>query len=117
MVASCVSGDATSIEAVVQLTNPDFEMGGWHTTVIMLAMIAFCAAVNVWAFWAVPWFGLLSGILNVSMFVIVVVVLCVMSPKNSSEIFNTAASSSGWDNYFLSANIGCLSNIWLYVGE
>lgn len=117
MVASCVSGDSTMIEAVIQLTYPDFEMGGWHTTVIMLVIIAFCAIVNIWLFRAVPWFGLLSGILNVSLFAVTVIVLWVMSPRNSGEIFFTAASTSGWDNYFLSANIGSLSNIWLYVGK
>lgn len=117
MVASCVSGDATSIEAVVQLTHPDFDMGGWHTTLIMLAIVMFCGVVNIWAFRAVPWFELLSGILNVSLFAVVVVTLWVMSPRNSSDIFYTASSSSGWDNYFMSANIGSLSNIWLYVGE
>lgn len=117
MLASCFNGNATTIEAVVQLTYPDFEMGGWHTTVIMLGLTVFCAVVNIWLFRAVPWFGLLSGILNVSLFAITVIVLWVMSPRNSAEIFSAASTTSGWDNYFLSANIGSLSNIWLYVGE
>lgn len=116
MVASCVSSNATSIEAVVQLYHVDFDLGGWHTTVLMLAIIALCAAVNIWAFRAVPWFEFMSGILNVSLFVVTVVVLLVMSPRNSTNIFYEASSTSGWNNYFLSANIGALSNVWLYVG-
>lgn len=114
LLASCINGNTTLFEGMIQLSHPDFESGGWHTAVINLATIALCAGVNLFAFWLVPWFELLTGILNVCLFVIFIVVLWVMSPRNSPNIFFETNVSSGWDNYFVSANIGALSSIFLF---
>lgn len=114
LLASCLNGNTTLLEGMIQLAYPEFSSGGWHTTVINFATVGFCAVVNLYAFWLVPWFELLTGILNICLFVIFVVVLWVMSPRNSTEIFFQKNISTGWDNYFVSANIGALSSIFLF---
>lgn len=38
-----------------------------------------------------------------------------MAPRNSVDIFLQTNVSSGWDNYFVSANLGALSNIYLFI--
>lgn len=117
LLASCLNGNTILFEGMIQLSYPSFVSGGWHTTVINVATVALCAGINLFAFWMVPWFELLSGILNVCLFVIFMVVLWVMSPKNSPNIFFETSISSGWDNYFISANIGALSSIFLFCCE
>lgn len=114
LLASCINGNTTLFEGMIQLTYPGFESGGWHTTVINIATVGICAGVNLFAFWLVPWFELLTGILNVCLFVIFIVVLWVMSPRNSPNIFFETNIASGWDNYYVSANIGALSSIFLF---
>ncbi|KAG6360752.1 hypothetical protein INS49_011818 [Diaporthe citri] len=69
----------------------------------------------MYAFWLVPWFELLTGFLNVSMVIIIFVVLWAVAPRNSVDIFMQTNVSSGWDNYFVSANLGALSNIYLFI--
>lgn len=117
LLASCVNSNTTLLIGMIQLSYPDFSSGGWHTTVINFATIVVCTGVNLFAFWLVPWFELLTGILNVTLFVIFAVVLWVMSPRNTSDVFFQTNMSSGWDNYYISSNIGALSSIFLFVCE
>lgn len=51
------------------------------------------------------------------MVLIFLVVLWVMSPRNDPDIFMVSSIASGWDNYFVSANLGALSSIFLFIGE
>lgn len=115
LLASCLNGNTVILEGMIQLAHPDYAPGGWHTALIMIAMVLFCAVVNMYAFWLVPWFELLTGFLNISMVVIMFVVLWVMAPRNSVDVFLQTNVSSGWDNYFVSANLGALSNIYLFI--
>lgn len=117
MLASAMNGNTVLLEATIQLEHPDYVNGGWHTTLIVFANLAFCAFVNIYVFRIVPWFELLAGILNVCLFFVFLVVLWVMAPRNSPDIFLTSNMSSGWDNYFVSCNIGALSNIFLFISK
>jgi choline transport protein len=117
LLASCLNGNTLVLEGMIQLTHPDYQPGGWHTTLIIFATVAFCSGINLFAFRLVPWFELLSGILNVCMLFIFLVVLWVMSPRNSTDIFFQTNVSSGWDSYFVAANLGALSNIFLFCCE
>lgn len=56
LLTSCLNGNTVVLEGIVQLGNPSYSPGGWHTTLIMFATVAFCAGVNLFAFWLVPWF-------------------------------------------------------------
>lgn len=115
LLASCLNGNTVILEGVIQLAHPEYVTGGWHTALIMIAMLVFCAVINMYAFWLVPWFELLTGFLNVSMVIIIFVVLWAMAPRNSVGIFMQTNVSSGWDNYFVSANLGAISNIYLFI--
>lgn len=115
LLTSCLNGNTVVLEGMIQVAHPDYIPGGWHTTVIMFAQVAFCSGVNLFAFWLVPWFELLTGILNVCLVLIYLVVLWIMSPRNNPDIFLVSSIASGWDNYFVSANLGALSSIFLFV--
>lgn len=56
LLTSCLNGNTVVLEGIVQLGSPGYSPGGWHTTLIMFATVAFCAGVNLFAFWLVPWF-------------------------------------------------------------
>lgn len=115
LLASCLNGNTVILEGMIQLAHPEYVPGGWHTALLMIVMLVFCAVVNMYAFWLVPWFELLTGFLNVCMVVIIFVVLWAMAPRNNADIFMQTNVSSGWGNYFISANLGALSNIYLFI--
>lgn len=115
--ASCINYNTTIVEGLVQLRNPEYQLVGWHTTLIVLGTLAFLTLVNMYAFRLVPWFEVLSGILNICLFLIFVVVLFAMPPRNSGSIVLETKVSSGWDSYFQAVNIGALSNIFIFVDK
>lgn len=114
--ASSLNFGTAILEGVIELNYPDYEVVGWKTTLISLASLTALTLVNLYAFRIVPWFELLSGVINIILFVVFIVVFLVMAPKNGGDIIATSNMSSGWDNYFISTQVGALSNIWLFIG-
>lgn len=113
--ASVINGTIVNLEASVQINFTDYVAGGWHTTVIVMAMLAFCTILNCWFFELVPWIELSAGILNVVFFLIFFVALWVMSPRNPGSFILTRTTFSGWENEFVSWNVGMLTQIWLFI--
>ncbi|KAH7040332.1 amino acid/polyamine transporter I [Microdochium trichocladiopsis] len=112
---SVLNESAILFEASIQINFPDYESGGWRTTLIVLCLLLFLTVVNVWFFRIVPWFELLAGIANICFFFIVLVTLWIMSPRNDPEFILTT-NFSGWENSFVSWNIGMLTQVWLFIG-
>lgn len=115
--ASSLNFGTAILEGLIELNYPDYEVTGWKTTLINLASLTVLTLVNLYAFRIVPWFELLSGVINVLLFLVFIIVFLVMAPKNSGDIVVTPNMSSGWDNYFISTQVGALSNIWLFIGR
>lgn len=115
--ASSLNFGTSILEGLIQLNHPGYEVVGWRTTLISLASLMLLTLVNLYAFRIVPWFELLSGFLNVGIFLVFIVIFLVMAPKNGGEIITASNVSSGWDNYFVATQVGALSNIWLFVGK
>lgn len=114
---SILNSNVVLLEATIGMNFPSYTITGWKTFLILAANIIACAVVNLWLFWLVPWFEVLVGIVNVVFFVIFIVTLRVMSPRNSVDFLLERGVFSGWDNYFVSWNVGMLSQVWLFVGE
>jgi choline transport protein len=102
---------------MIQLQHPEYVNGGWHTAFIIIATLAFGVFINICVFELLPWFEVIAGILNLCLFFIFLVVLLVMLPHNNSSILLMPNMSSGWENYFVSRNIGSLSSIFLFIGK
>lgn len=115
--AGSLNQTTAMVEGLVLLRSPGYRLVGWHTTLITVGTLVVLSVVNMYAFRLVPWFEFLSGVLNVCLFVVYIVVLFVMSPRNTGAIFLEKNISSGWDSYFPVVNIGALSNIFLFVGK
>lgn len=107
---------AILIEAGIRINYPDYEGGGWRTTLIVLGLLLFLTVINVWFFRVVPWLELFAGIVNVGFFFIVLVTLWIMSPRNDPSFIMTTSTFSGWENKFVSWNVGILTQTWLFVG-
>lgn len=74
--------------------------------------------MNMYTFWLIPWIELFAGILHVIMFIIFVAVLLSLAPRHPSDfVFFNNQSASGWDNGYVSWNLGLLTPVWGFVGE
>ncbi|KAI1334037.1 amino acid/polyamine transporter I [Xylariaceae sp. FL0016] len=104
------------LESLISLNHDTYSAGGWHTTLLVIATVVVQASLNIYCFRVVPWIEFLGGILHFVLFIIFIVVLTVMGPRNSSSFFLSSNVSSGWDNYFISWNVGMLSSIWAFTG-
>lgn len=115
--ASSVNFGTAVLEGVLELNYPGYVVEGWRTTLISLATLAVITLVNLFAFRAVPWFDLFSGVLNILLFVAFMIIFLVMAPKNGGDIFRQTNVASGWENYYAASQIGSLSNVWLFIGK
>lgn len=115
--ASLLNSNVVIIEGVIGIQYPSFEVTGWKTFLIIAAVLLFCYVVNVWFFQLVPWFEVLAGIVNIVFFFVFLVTIWLLAPRNPASFLMTKSVYSGWDNYFISWNIGVLSQVWLFIGK
>lgn len=82
-------------------------MQSWHTILLMYAYLALFALVNMYAFWIVPYIEVLTGVLHLVLWVILAAVLLALAPRHDNEfVFLEKANLSGWENDFVSFNLG-----------
>lgn len=111
-----LNGSAILLEAAIQLNFPEYQNGGWRTTLLVIGLLFSLTVVNIWFFRIVPWFELVAGIVNICFFFITLASLWIMSPRNDSSFILTTTKFSGWDNDFISWNVGMLTQVWMFIG-
>ncbi|EGD97822.1 hypothetical protein TESG_05329 [Trichophyton tonsurans CBS 112818] len=117
LLAGVANTTATMIQGLVTVNFPDYQPERWHLTFIIFAMLIVEGLMNMYTFWLIPWIELLAGILHVVLFIVFVVVLVSMAPRHTPGwVFGDHSSSSGWNNEFISWNLGLLTPTWGFVG-
>ncbi|KAF5586352.1 GABA permease [Fusarium pseudocircinatum] len=104
------------LESMISINHPSYIAGGWHTSVLVIAMCLVHGLMNIYAFKLIPWVELVAGVLHVCLFVIFVVVLVVMGPRNPSSFWLQRNISSGWNNEYIAWNLGMLTCVWSFTG-
>ena len=106
------------LESLVALNNPSYVAQGWHTSLLVIAMCAMQAAMNMFAFKIIPWVEMVAGVLHICLFVIFIVVLAVLGNRHSASfVFTAHNTSSGWTNQVISFHVGMLPCVWSFTGE
>lgn len=116
VLAGSFNANALCFEGSILVNHPNYANGGYRTCLFVLAQCVFATVVNTWFFRAVPWLELVSAILNVVLYITVLAVLWIMSPRNPVSSLVTTAKFSGWENDFVSWNVGLLCQIWMFIG-
>jgi len=106
------------IQALVVLNYPDYVFERWHGTMLYWAFLGLATLVNVFAIRSLPWILHATFVLHVSLWVLLVVVICVVSPtKHSAEwVFTTFINESGWSSDGVAFSIGLLSSTYVLAG-
>ncbi|KAK7409672.1 hypothetical protein QQX98_008187 [Neonectria punicea] len=104
------------LESMIQLNHPNYVPGGWHTSVLVIAMCVLQGLMNTYAFVMIPWIEMVAGVLHVCLFVIFAVVLGVMGSRHDSSFWLKTNTVSGWDDTYIAWNLGMLTCVWSFTG-
>lgn len=104
------------LESIIQLNHPTYVAGGWHTSVLVIAMCVLQGLMNVYSFKLIPWVEMVAGVLHVCLFVVFCVVLGVMGTRHNSSFWLQRNISSGWEDTFVAWNLGMLTCVWSFTG-
>ncbi|KAJ5924451.1 hypothetical protein N7466_008638 [Penicillium verhagenii] len=104
----------TIIQGLISVRNPDYEPAGWQGTLLVFAMVLVIYIFNVYASDVMPILNNLLMAFHVLSWLIILVVLCVMSPhRTADEVFVTGWQSlGGWSNMALAVMVGQISAIY-----
>lgn len=107
----------TLIEVLIQVTQPDYSFPAWQYTLIALAFLAITIVFNTWGARSLPMLQIISLFGHVGGFVVVMVSLWVMSPKNSAkDVFTTFVNEGGWSNVGTACLVNQLSVLYTILG-
>lgn len=96
-VASSVFVVTTQIEAMINVTKPDYAFTNWQYTLIMIAFVVITIVFNTWGAKALPALETASLVGHLAGFIVVIVPLWVLCPKNSAhDVFVDFEANGGW---------------------
>lgn len=88
----------TQIEAMIEVTNPDYAFTRWQYTLLMIAFIVITIVFNTWGADFLPTLETASLFGHLAGFLVVIVPLLVLCPKNSPrEVFLDFEANGGWN--------------------
>lgn len=116
--AGVANTSAYMLQSLIAANNPDYVPKAFHVTLIIFALLIFMGLMNMYTWYLIPWFELAAGITHIVLFVIFVVVFVTLSPRRSADfVFLRSASQTGWNNSFISFNLGLMTPTWGFVGK
>lgn len=118
--ASVVSGVfvvTTLVETMINVTNASFTFPNWQYTLIMLAFLVLTIFLNTWGAKALPMLETVSFFGHIGGFVITLVSLWVLAPRNSAhEVFAEVTNNGGWSNTGTSCLVAQVTVLYCNLG-
>ncbi|TVY83619.1 putative amino-acid permease [Lachnellula suecica] len=117
-VSSSVFVLTTLVQAIIQVYNVTFEFPAWQYTLIMLAFLVITIGFNTWGAKALPMLETISLYGHLLGFLVTMIVVLVMAPKNSAkQVFTEVVNSSGWKNTGASVLIAQVQVLYCNLGS
>ena len=108
---------STLIQAMINVYLPDQALTNWQTTLVMMAWVCVFVLVNTFGARILPVIENISLVSHFAGWIITVVALWVMAPKNSAHaVFTEVVNSGGWDNTGLSCLVGTVGILFCQLG-
>lgn len=109
---------ATQIQGLMILNYPGYHAERWHGTLLMWAIISLMLIINIWGIRLLPMVELIGGICHIVFFIMILITLVVLSPRQpASFVFTEFINSSGWSSDTVSWCIGLLTVVYSLVGS
>ncbi|KAH7079521.1 amino acid permease [Paraphoma chrysanthemicola] len=117
LTASAPFAAALQIQGYIILNNDTYMPKQWQTLLLYWAILLYGASLNIWGARMLPTANLVAGVLHLVGLLAIVIVLGVMSPKNTASfVFTEVSNSSGWSNNGVSWLVGLLSAVYPILG-
>jgi choline transport protein len=89
----------TQLQAMIDVTHPDYAFTHWQYTLIMLAFLVVTIFFNTWGAKTLPMVEIVSLFGHVAGFIITIIPLWVLCSKNSATtVFIEVVNNGGWSN-------------------
>jgi amino acid transporter len=103
----------TMIQGLITVQNPNYHVQNWQGTLFVFAMILVIYFFNVYAASWMPRMQNLLLALHILCFVVVIIVLWAMAPRQSVRaVFLEFSNTGGWPNTGLALMVGQISAIY-----
>ncbi|KAM7188891.1 Amino acid/polyamine transporter I [Naviculisporaceae sp. PSN 640] len=107
----------TMIQGLIVLGNPDYHPEGWHGTLLVIAIAAFCILFNTFLAKRLPMIEGMILIFHILGFFAVLVPLWVLAPRGDpAQVFTSFLNLGGWQTNGLSFMVGLLAPVYTLIG-
>jgi amino acid transporter len=108
----------TLVQSMINVTNSSFAFPNWQYTLIMLAFLAVTIVFNTWGTKILPMLETISLFGHIGGFIVVVVALWVLAPRNSAQaVFTEVVNNGGWSNTATSCLVAQVTVLYSNLGE
>jgi choline transport protein len=115
--ASLVFLVGTMIQGLIALNNPDYIPQGWHGTLLVIAVTAFCIIFNTFLAKRLPMVESLILVFHILGFIAVLIILWVLGPRDTADdVFGNFQNLGGWSTTGLAFFVGLLSPVYTLIG-
>lgn len=116
--ASSVFVVTTLIEVLIDIRDPSFAFPNWQYTLIMLAVLIVTVILNTWGAKVLPMLETVSLFGHIGGFVITLIPLWVLAPKNSAHaVFAEVVNNGGWTNTATSCLVAQVTVLYCNLGS
>ena len=117
-VSSSVFVLSTLIEAITRVKNPGFAFPAWQYTLLMLGFLVITIGFNTRFAGMLPKFETISLFGHLAGFLITIIPLWVMAPKNSAtQVFTEVKNGGGWGNVGTACLISQVTVLYCCLGS
>ena len=108
---------STLIEALVEVYHPDWSFTNWQSTLVMIFFLIETIYFNTWGARFLPAITTVSLVIHLVGFIVTVVPLWVLAPKNSaSDVFGKIVDGGGWNSAGTSFLVGSITVLFSTLG-
>jgi choline transport protein len=105
----------TFIHSLIYENDPNYVFKNWQGTLFVIAIALVVWATNIWGSRAMPVFQNIMMIVHVFGFLVIIVMIWVLAPRNkAADVFGTFTNSGGWSSIGLSL-MSSFSRVCLYL--
>jgi choline transport protein len=106
----------TLIQSLIYENDPNYVFKNWQGTLFVIAIALVVWATNIWGARAMPVFQNIMMIVHVFGFLVIIVMIWVLAPRNkAADVFGTFTNSGGWSSIGLSLMVGQVSAVYACI--
>ena len=108
---------STLVESLVEVYDPDWSFTNWQSTLVMIFFLIATIYFNTWGARLLPAIEVVSLVFHLAGFVITIVPLWVLAPKNpASDVFGPVINGGGWSSAGTSFLVGTITILFSNLG-